>query len=242
MSVRLRKGNISILEVLILSRAEYKGKVDNKMIREKLDVVGGKIVARRGLTYNKATKKWEQTSREVRLDFIVSSRPISYEKTDTVATHRYPVIFLIKDWDKGMKSSFRWRTGGLKKWKNGKKNKRNISEGKTEKEKDEIRIEKAKNARENLKITNMNIKNGLQGHFIFSLMWVLKQYDLLFGPLTCKNVAPKKYSGKEKWKNRNPELIPYFDKTALYLALRILPRIFKNPKLNQIFGRPSIIK
>ena len=233
MAAKLRKGDISILEVLTLSKFEYKGKVDNKMVREKKDVVGGKIIARRGLTYDRKTKKWEQTSREVRLDFIVSSRPISYIKTDTVATHRYPVTFLIKEWDKGMKSAFKWRTGGLKKWKNGKKHKRNISEGKTPKEKDEIRAEKKKTAAENLKITNMNVKNGLQGHFIFSLMWVLKQYDLLFGPLTCKNLAPK---------ITNKELTPYFDKTALYLALRILPRVFKNPKLNQLFGKPSITK
>ena len=231
MAAKLKKGDITIKEVLTLSRALYKGDTDDKRIRERKDVVGGKIVARRGLTYNRETKIWEQTSREVRIDFIVRSKPISYKKTDTVAIHKYPVTFLIKDWDKKMNSSFRWRTGGLKRWIPSKTHKRNVSEGKTPKEKDTIRAEKEKTRKENLKITNMNITNGLQGHFIFNLMWVLKQYDLLFGPLTCKNTAPK---------ITNSKYDVYFDKTALYIVMRVLPRIFKNPKINQLFGKPSI--
>ena len=143
MKPRLKIGDITINEVLTLSRHVYKNEIDNKLRREKMDVRGGKIIARKGLVYNKQTKKWEQSSRELRFDFIVSSVPKSYEKTDNVAVHRYPVIFLLKDFSKGLNSPFKWRTGGLKKWKQGKPAKRNISEGRTEKEKDEIRKEKA---------------------------------------------------------------------------------------------------
>jgi hypothetical protein len=228
MNTKLKKGDITIQEVLTLSKAVYKGQVDNKLMREKKDIIGGKIIGRRGLIYNKQTKQWEQESREVRFDFIVRSIPISYQKTDDVKVHKYPVTFLLKDFDKGLKSPFRWRTGGLKKWKNTKPAKRNISEGKDEKEKQKIREEKAENSRKNKEIINKNIRNGLQGNFIFSLMWVLKQYDLLFGPLTCKNVKPVV---------TNPKLIPYFDKTALYVVLRILPRLLKNPKVGQAFSR-----
>jgi len=217
MNTRLKIGDITINEILTLSRAVYKGEVDNKLRREKMDVRGGKITARKGLTYNKQTKKWEQTGRELRFDFIVRSVPKSYEKTDNVPVHKYPVTFLLKDFTKGLNSPFKWRTGGLKKWKNIK---RKISEGKTDSEKDRIR-------KENQKITDTNIRNGLQGNFIFHLMWVLKQYGLLFGPLTCKNLPPRE---------TNPEHIPYFDKTALYVVLKILPKILVNPKLNQFFS------
>jgi hypothetical protein len=216
---RLKKGDITIKELLTLSLALYKKEgIDNKLLREKKDVLGGKISFRRGLVYNRAEKKWEQSSREVRIDFIVRSNPISYQKRDTVSIHKYPVTFLIKDWDKGMDSSFKWRTGGLKKWIPAKKHTKNISEGKTPKEKDKIRKEKEKIKKENLEITNKNIRNGLQGNFIFHLMWVAKQYDLLFGPLTCLNKKPEK---------TNPKLDLYFDKTALYIVLKVLPRVLK---------------
>lgn len=225
---RLSKEGATIRELLFLSKSYYKGIVDNKLKREKLDVIGGKIVMRNGLTFNKETKGWEQSSREVKLDFIISSIPISYKKKDTVAIHKYPVTFLIKDWNLKLDSPFRWRTGGLKKWKNGSPAKRNISEGKDKKEKDKIRLEKEKNSEKNLKILNQNIKNGLQGNFIFHLMWVLKKNNLLFGPLTCLNRKPSM---------TNPLYLAYFDKTALYVVLKILPRIFINPKVGQAFGK-----
>ena len=230
MSDRLKKGETTINQVLRLSHSLYRSEIDNKRLRMKIDVRGCKVVARRGLTYNKATKEWEQTARELRIDFIVRSEPESYIKTDTVAVHKYPVTFLIKDYSLKLNSPFRWRTGGLKKWKNHKPATRHIYEAKNEAEKDKIRKEKELLKKENLKITNLNIQNGLQGNFIFNLMWVLKQYGLLFGPLTCKNLPPK---------ITNPTHTPYFDKTALYVAIRILPRILMNPKVNQMFAKPS---
>ena len=229
MSIKLKKGDITINEVLTLSRAVYKGEIDNKLRREKLDVTGGKLTARRGLIYDPITKEWKQESREIKFSFLVSSKPISYEKTDNVAVHKYPVIFLIKNYEKGLNSSFRWRTGGLKKWKNGKKYKgRLLSEAKTPKDREDILREKAKHKAENQKIADGNIKNGLQGNFIFHLMWVLKQYGLLFGPLTCLNKKPE---------ITNKKLTPFFDKTALYIVLRILPKLLKHPKLNQVFKK-----
>lgn len=230
MSIKLKKGDVTIAEVLALSRAVYKnGEIDNKMMREKKDVTSGKLTARRGLIYDRQSKEWKQESREIRFDFIVSSKPISYVKTDNVAVHRYPVTFLLKDYEKGLNSSFRWRTGGLKKWKNAEKYKgRLLSEAKTPKDREDILREKAKHKAENQKITDKNIRNGLQGNFIFHLMWVLKQYGLLFGPLTCLNKKPE---------ITNKKLTPFFDKTALYIVLRILPKLLQNPKLNQVFKK-----
>ena len=226
---KLKKGDITIKEMLDLSRALYKtDRIDNKLRREKMDILGGKIIQRRGLEYNRTTKQWEQTSREVRFDFIVKSDPVSYEKKDTVPIHSYPVTFLLKDFTLGFNSPFKWRTGGLKRWKNSKPFGKKVSDGKTEKEKQRIREAKEAHSKKNLQILNTNIKNGLQGHFIFHLMWVLRQYDLLFGPLTCKNNPPK---------ITNSKLEPYFDKTALYIVLRVLPKIFNNPKLGQVFRR-----
>jgi hypothetical protein len=221
MTPRLKKGDITIPEVLRLSRYVYKsGEIDNKLLREKVDVLGGKIIARRGLTYNQSTKKWEQVSREVRFDFIIKSNPVSYPKQDTVPIHKYPVTFLFKDFSMGFNSPFRWRTGGLKRWRNptGK-----VREATSESAKELIR-------EKNLQILNQNIKNGLQGNFIFNLMWVLYHYGLLFGPLTCKNKPPKK---------TNPAYTPYFDKTALFLVLRVFPRLFRDARVNQTFGKIS---
>ena len=176
MAERLRKtkGDLSIIDLLIYSGTYYV-EVDNKKWRAEVDVVSAKIIARNNLTYNPSTHQWEQSGREVKFEFLIRTAPTSYKKNDSLKYHTYPVIFLLRDFDKGIASPFRSRVGGLKRWKNIKQK---ISEGKTPEEKDRIR-------KENKKIQEQNIKNQLSGDFIFRQMWVWRQYGLLFGPMTC---------------------------------------------------------
>lgn len=211
---RLRKGDISIYELLELTQALFRsGKVDDKEYRSKLDVISAKLRYRNNLTYDRSLKKWVQTGREVRLDFNVRSDPISYKKNDTVKIHQFPVSFLVREWDKGIDSAFRYRSGSLYRWESAKKK---VREGRNEQEKDRIR-------KENLAITNRNIKRGIDAHFVFHLMFVLDAYDLLFGPNTALRRAPNK---------TNPDLLPYFEKHSWKcLTEYIIPFMEKNKRL-----------
>ena len=145
------------------------------------------------------------------MEFLISTDPVSYKKQDTLHVHRYPVIFLIKDFDANIQSSFRSRVGGLKKWRTPTKK---VSDGKTEAEKNKIR-------KDNQRILESNIKNGLQADFIFRNMWVWKQYDLLFGPMTCLNQAPKK---------TNKDFLPYFSKHEYWIIQKLLYPILVTKK------------
>ncbi len=217
---RLRKGDIKISDMISWSYKFYGNKVDNKAIRMGKDITGGKINARRGLQYNRQTKQWEQLTRDIRIEFTVKSNPKSYKRPswDEGKVHTYPVTFLIRDWDAGLNSSFRFRSGGLSKWGFSTQK---VSDGKTESEKDRIR-------RKNQKIQEENIyRKKLDGSFFFELMVVLKLHGLLYGADTTNGALPKK---------KNPDNIPYFDKHSLYIATQILPRIFQNAKLNQKFS------
>lgn len=201
MAVRLKKGDITIREVLELSLQVYKKKkVDDKKKRMKLDVVSGRVQFRRGLKYDRSKKEWVQSSREVLLLFAVKSRPISYKRTDTIATHIYPVYFLIRSWDKGLDSSFRWRTSSLMRPHFPKK---------------------GMNQKQRTNIANSNLRRGLQMNFFFHLSYWLKKWDLLWGP-NWASYAPKV---------TNPHGEIYLDKTALFVVLKILPRIF-SPKIS----------
>ena len=137
MAERLKKGDISIIELLQLS-AQYYQEKDNKKWRAEIDVISAKITARNNLSYNPSTHKWEQIGREIKFIFIIRTDPISYKKGDSLKYHYYPVIFLLRDFDKGITSPFRSRVGGLKRWKSLR---RKISEGKTQDEKNRIRKE-----------------------------------------------------------------------------------------------------
>lgn len=220
-NMRLTKNGITIKEMIKMSSKNYKKKsVDNKEKRKKMDIVNAKFTYRRGMSYNFQTKQWEQESRDVRLDFIVKSDPISYKKTDNIKYHKYPVTFLIKTWEDGINSTFRYRSGGIHKWK---KPKKKISEGKTPQEKDKIR-------QQNQKIQELNIKRGIDGSFIFTgQMFLAQKHGILFGPMTAENRPPSQ---------TNPQNLLYFDKHSLFIAMDVLPRLFTNPKLNQIFKNP----
>lgn len=157
---KLVKGDISIRELLLLSNSVYGKEVDDKSNRARLDVKSGKIVARRNMAYNAKTRTWEQTGRDVKIEFMVSSDPISYPKIDTIKKHVYPVTFLIHEISKGIDSSFRFRVGSLKM---------------------PVFAKKGSTKKERIKIANTNIQNQVQLNFFFNLEWVLKQYGLLYG-------------------------------------------------------------
>lgn len=210
LQVRLKQKDPSITELFLISLEYYK-RVDNKRDRAKLDVVSAKLIARKNLTYDYTTKQWQQSGREIRFDFLVKSDPVSYEKKDDISPHQYPVIFLIRDLDKGMNSSFRSRVGGLKRWKSPKLK---VSEGKTPAEKERRR-------KINQQILEINLRNGLQADFIFRNMWVWKQYGLLFGPMTCLNRPPK---------ITNPQMWPYFSKHEYWIIWKLLEPILTTKK------------
>ena len=52
-------------------------------------------------------------------------------------------------------------------------------------------------------------------------MWVWKQYDLLFGPLTCENRPPN---------ITNPELFPYFSKHEFWIIQHVLIPLLRTKK------------
>ena len=206
---KLKKGDITIAEVYKMSYEWYYPEKDDKERRMNLDVLSAKLIARKNFEYNRQTKTWEPTTkRHVRFEFVVTSDPISYKKTDTVKKHRYPVTFLLYNPDLLWESPFRWRTGSTKKV---------------------LFARKGSSSQERLRITNANIKNGIQIQFLMELMWVCNYWGLLFGPMTCMNKPPLK---------KNPSFIPFFDKHALFIIEKILNPLFKNEefriKLNQI--------
>lgn len=158
---RLTQRDITIKEILELSLMEYKKKrVDDKFSRMKLDIISARLLKRKNYKYNLQDKKWEQTGRDVKLEFIVKSDPISYKKTDSLKIHAYPITFLFHDIDKEFLSPFKWRTGSLFR-------PRFAPKGSTKEQRD--------------KITLYNLKKGIQLQFFFNLEFVLKKYNLLYG-------------------------------------------------------------
>jgi hypothetical protein len=215
---KLKKGDITIQEMIEVSRAVYGKEIDNK-IRRQIDIIGARVTGRRGLSYDRKTKTWGQTSFDVKFEFVIQTDPTSYKKQDTVKTHRYPIIFLIRDWNKGFNSPFRSRVGGLARWKPAKYK---LREAKDDKQKKEWK-------KQNLKILNANIRlRKLQANFIFNQMFIRNAYGILYGPMTCTPQKPSK---------TNPTLTPAFEKHEWYIVTKILPGIFKNPKLNQKFSK-----
>ena len=245
---RLKKGDITLNQILQLSQELYRGQdVDNKRWRAGIDVIGARRIQRSNLTYDRSEKKWVQIGREVHFVFNVRTQPKSYKKTDTIKTHRYPIHILIKDFDKGMDSPFRWRSGSFRKpmfpkrkigdvkehyeTKIGReKRKLNRVKNKQIIEKTKGTIKKLKEKREkeiedvraeNLKITNMNIKRGIQLQFFFDLMDVLDIWGLLFGRNTTNHQIPR---------IRNPKLYPYYDKHTYFVITRWLRHHLKKEK------------
>lgn len=196
---KLRKNDIDLATVYAISRNIWYPERDDKEWRAGLDIKSSKLIARKNFKYNQSTKQWEQTERRhIKFEFIVSSDPISYEKIDSIKTHRYPVVFLFYDITKAYESPFRWRTGSLRKLQVAKK-------GSSEQERK--------------RIAENNIRNGVQPQFIFELMWVLNYWGLLYGPMTALNKPPLK---------TNPFFYPFLDKHAYYIVEKIFIPLFKN--------------
>lgn len=216
MPAKLKKGDISIQELYLLSKSVYKNKeIDNKQERMKLDIISAKVSKINNFNYDASTRTWKQSNkRHVKFEFIVKSKPVSYTKTDTINIHKYPVTILLYDFDLGMNSPFRFRSGSLKK---------------------PIFAPKGASSEKRLKITNTNIKNGVDLGFFFNLEWILKSYDLLYG-VNYATRAPKVM---------NKELVPYFDKHTLFIVEKILPHFFvesvKGKIIRQLYKNEATI-
>ena len=158
-SNRLTKSSgFTIADIVKLSWKYYRSKEgDNKNSRMKQDIKSARVVKRQNYEYNPSTKEWEQTGRDIKLEFIVMSDPKSYKKTDNIKIHKYPVTFLIHNLELGMFSTFKWRTGSLKKpiFSNPSMSSQQIAE--------------------------KNIRNGVQLNFFYFLEFVLKTKNLLYG-------------------------------------------------------------
>jgi len=207
---RLKKGDVTLAEVYKISKQIAYKKIDDKKARMKLDVKSAKLTVRKNFEYDPSAKEWKPVpghERHYKFVFMVSSKPISYKKNDTVNIHKYPVTFVIYDLSLGFNSPFKWRTGGLKRL---------------------VVAKKGCDAKERVRINNLNIRNGTQPQFIFDLIWVLRWWGLLFGPMTAINRPPLK---------TNPSMIPFFDKTALFCIEHILKHILTGKNVSMILGK-----
>ena len=184
----------TLLQMYELSRKLFSsGVIDNKKQRADLDIVSGKITVRNNMEYNRSKRIWEQSGREVKIIVEVSSKPISYEKNDTINIHRFPVTFLIKSVELGLNSPFKYRSGSEKK---------------------PLLYTKGKSSTE---IANINITKQIDLHFFFHLMVVLKQAGILFGRDTTNGKSPTKtnptgasYFEKHSFFVFEKVLIPFF--------------------------------
>lgn len=193
---RLKKGEISLLELYKVSNQYYQ-QFDNKRSRANIDITSAKIVMRNNLKFNRKTNTWEQEGREIKFIFSVVSDPKSYKKTDKLKKHIYPVTFLLKEFS--IYSAFRFRTGSLKMPKFAKKGTK---------------------TKDRQKITEQNIRNGIQLNFFFHCEWVLSKFGLLWGH-NRTNGPPVK---------TNPKLVPFYDKTSLYVLEKLLFPILRSKK------------
>ncbi len=235
MNLRLTKEGISLKTLFIMSTHEYKTRVDDKKKRAKLDIVGGKMMYHKGYIYNASTHQFVQVSREVKFEFIVRSKPISYKKTDTINIHTYPITILFKDLSMGFNSPVRIRTGSQKKPLFHKQNIRDaglLGDAKDLKEKEKIRKAQDKIRESNQRIDNKNILNGVQLQFYYFLEFVYKQYGLLYGVNWAKT----------KPVETNPKMIPYLDKHVYFLCYKILPRLFQQPAMKNLIKEIDSLK
>jgi len=167
--------NLPLFSVYTQSLRYYKSKkVDDKKARAKIDVKSAKIVSKNNFEYDKSTKSWKQTGRSSKLELKVKTQPTSYDASDTIKNHVYPIIFEFKDITLGGGTPFRWRDGSQKKpifYRPG--------FGKTASQ-----------------VANENIRNGVQLQFFFELEFVSRLYGTLWG--VCRaNRLPLKTNPKK---------------------------------------------
>jgi uncharacterized protein YajQ (UPF0234 family) len=203
---RLTQKDITLKEMLIISYDYYR-KIDNKEWRASVDVVNARLIRRFNFSYNQSKKLWEQTGRETKLLFTVKSDPKSYKKTDSLKFHYYPITVIFKDISRGINSPIKVRCGSLFKPKSiGKKG---------------INTETRK------KLVEQDIKNGIEFDFFFHDMWVLHQFNLLYGR-DWTNGPPRKV---------NPNLHPYFCKHLFFVCSKIILPLLssKRFRLNELW-------
>ncbi len=181
-SKRLTAEGITFKQMYQKSYKFYKlKKGDNKDLRMRMDVTSAKITARKKLEYDRSEKKWIQTGRDIKVEFLVSSEPISYKKRDSINVHKFPVTFIIHDIDKGINSTFKYRSGSLFKPRFSKK---------------------GMSSQQRQAIENYNLKKGIDLWFFFHLEWVLRQENVLYGvnyaKYKPKETNPKSYIYFEK--------------------------------------------
>ena len=136
---------------------KYVSKYDNKWDRAKIDVKRAVVNRRQNFEYDRNEKRWVQTGRDIKIEFTVVSVPTSYKKTDTISKHTYPVTFIIHNLNRGIYSTFKWRTGSLKK---------------------PIFIKPGLTSQQ---VAEKNIRNQVQMQFFFDLEYVAKMNNVLYG-------------------------------------------------------------
>jgi len=182
-SNRLTKSSgFTIKDIIRMSHQYYKSKAgDDKAKRSNIDVLNAKITLRNNYNYNQSAKKWEQSGRDVRIDFICRTDPKSYKKTDNIKIHKYPITIIIHSIELGINSTFKWRTGSLKK------------------------PIFSKPGMSSQQVAEKNIRNGIQMGFFFEQEFVLRQHNLLFGrcyanrPPIKTNPKGKIFADKHFW-------------------------------------------
>ena len=219
-SPKLRKGDISLLEFYILSKKMYSShKADKNMSkkkRAKLDIVGGKITALKNFTFDKNEGKWKTTNkRSVRIEILISSKPVSYEKHDRIPVHKYPITVILYDIELGLNSPFKFRSGSLKK---------------------PIFAPKGCGSEKRLKIEETNIRNGVDFSFLIHLEKILWAYKLLFGPCyanrfpTKANPEMNVYFDKHTYFAVTKVLIPLFNNPMALSKLKKMSFINEDKK------------
>jgi hypothetical protein len=176
MAGKLTRGSISIGEFYRLSKKLFDSKaVDDKDFRARVDVKSSKVVALKNFEYNKVTKAWEDTQkRSVKFEFLVSTVPTSYKRTDKLKKHYYPVTFLIYSIEDGLDSTFKYRSGSLKK---------------------PLFAKKGATPEQRNKIAEQNIRNGVDLWFFYNLEFLLSSNGLLFN-VNRATRAPSKTNPK----------------------------------------------
>lgn len=200
---QIASGNVSLAMLMKWSR-EYYQKFDDKKMRANKDVLSARLSIVNNLTYDPSTRNWKKTGRNVKIITMVRTQPKSYKSIATLKQHKYPVTFLLEDIKKGLNTNFRWRTGS---------NYKPIIAPKGRK------LTKAQYAT----IADANIRKMVQLQFFFELEWVLRSYNLLFGP--CWANRPPKITNPKRW--------PYFDKHAFFVLQKVITPLLKNGVLNQ---------
>lgn len=202
---RILRSDYTLRQIIQISDKAYKNQVDDKQKRQ-IDIVSAKIVGRERLKYNFSTRKWEQFGRSGKIIFTCKTSPITYKRPKwDVKPHNYPVYFLFQNFEMGVDSPFRYRSGSFKKWIFPKKIPNNAS-----------KTMKQKIHKENAKKAQKNLDNGKDGWFFFHLEAVLAYNRLLYGPNTTNGMP----------KETNPKWIPYLDKHSLWIVKNILISTF----------------